>query len=185
MVHTWCAIQRAVSYCIADNFFDLLRLVAECTQRLRHSPVDDLEIAATREFLEFHQREIRFNAGRIAIHDKADRACWCDNSGLRIAVAIFFAHRDRKVPRGPGMFYQISLRAMGRIKRHRVGREILIGCCFAVSRSPVVAHYTQHMAFVFAIAREGTQLLRHLRRGGIGNAGHDRGNGTTDRTGFF
>ncbi len=40
----------------------------------RHGAVDDLPVAATGELLELHQREVRLDAGGVAIHDQADGA---------------------------------------------------------------------------------------------------------------
>jgi hypothetical protein len=48
-------------------------LVAECRQRLRHRTVDDLETAPP-ALLEFDERKIRLDPGRVAIHDQTDRA---------------------------------------------------------------------------------------------------------------
>ena len=48
--------------------------IAERAQRFGDGAVDDLEIAAAGELLEFDQREIGLDAGGVAIHDEADRA---------------------------------------------------------------------------------------------------------------
>src|SRR6476661_2382703 len=64
--------------------------IAERAQRLGDSAVDDLEVAAAGELLEFHQREIGLDAGGVAIHDKADGAGRRHHRYLRVAVAIDF-----------------------------------------------------------------------------------------------
>ncbi len=51
----------------------------------------------------------------------------------------------------------------------------------AISRAAVVADHPQHMLRVALVARKRAQLARHLGRGGIGHAGHQRGQRTAHR----
>src|SRR5690606_19872104 len=92
VVHAGCVCQRAMTDSISDDLLDRLVGIAERPKRLRHCAVDDLEVAAARELLELHESEVRLDAGRVAIHDKADRACRGDDGGLRIAIAIALTH---------------------------------------------------------------------------------------------
>ncbi len=62
--------------------------VAERAQGVGHGAVDDLEIAAAGELLELDQREIGLDAGRVAVHDEADRAGRGDHRDLGVAVAV-------------------------------------------------------------------------------------------------
>ena len=96
------AFQRAAADRVGDDRLDLGRRVAERRERLRHRPVDDLEVAAAGELLEFHQREVRLDAGRVAIHDEADRAGRRDDGRLGVAIAVLLAERDRALPRRDG-----------------------------------------------------------------------------------
>src|SRR3954452_14831084 len=63
--------ERAASHGIIDDALGRGLVIAERAQSLRHHAVDDLEIAAAGELLEFDQREIRLDPGRVAIHDEA------------------------------------------------------------------------------------------------------------------
>src|SRR5260221_6136968 len=66
--------ERAVADGVNFHLGDLAIAIAERAERLRHGAVDNLEVAAAGEFLELDQREIRLDAGGVAIHDQADRA---------------------------------------------------------------------------------------------------------------
>ncbi len=48
----------------------------------------------------------------------------------------------------------------------------------------MIAHDTQHVLRVAVVVRESAQLGRHLGRGGIGNAGHQRGEHAAQRAAF-
>ena len=85
------ALERAVADRIFDDALDGVLGIAETPERLRHHAVDDLEIAAAGELLEFDQREIGLDAGGVAVHHQADRAGRRDHRGLRIAVAVRLA----------------------------------------------------------------------------------------------
>ena len=90
--------QRAVADGIGLDLGDLALAIAERAQRRGHRVVDDLEVAAAGELLELHQREIGLDAGGVAIHDEADRAGRRDHGGLRVAIAVLLAERERRVP---------------------------------------------------------------------------------------
>ena len=88
----------AVADSVADDFFDLCRSVAQFLKRCWHRLVDDLEVSAAGQFLEFDQCEVRLDPCGVAIHDQTDGACWCDHCGLSIAVAVFLAQAQGFVP---------------------------------------------------------------------------------------
>ena len=90
--------QRAVTDGVGLDLGDLALAIAERAQRFGHGLVDDLEVAAAGELLELHQREVRLDAGRIAIHDEADRAGRRDHGRLRVAIAVLLAEFDGAVP---------------------------------------------------------------------------------------
>ena len=94
---------------------DLGRPVAQRPQGFGHGPVDDLEVAAARELLELHEREIGLDAGRVAIHHEADRARRRHDRDLGIAVAVLFAERDREIPgTARGMIHHGGIREAAR-----------------------------------------------------------------------
>src|SRR5450631_1860248 len=88
---------------VGHHFGDLWSRVSQRAKAFRHGAVDDLEIAAAREFLEFDESEIRLDAGGIAIHHEADGAGRRDDAHLRVAIAMTLAERHRAIPRGAGM----------------------------------------------------------------------------------
>jgi len=166
--------QRAAADRVIDNGGNRRIVIAERAQGLRHGAVDDLEIAAAGELLEFDQREIGLNAGRVAIHDEADRAGRRDDGRLCVAIAVALAHRNGEVPSGARMIDEVGLRTVGRVERHRRHVEAFIAGCQPMRGAGVIAHHAQHVLGVVRIARKRPELLGHLRRGRIGNAGHHR-----------
>ena len=85
--------EAAVADRIGLDLGDLRLRVAEHAQRLRHRPVDDLEIAAAGELLELDQREVGLDAGGVAIHHQADGAGRRDHRDLGVAIAVLLAER--------------------------------------------------------------------------------------------
>ena len=164
---------------------DVALAVAERAQRLGHGAVDDLPVAAAGELLEFHQREIRLDAGGVAIHDEANGAGRRHHRGLRVAVAIDLAEFERPVPGGLGAFDDVGLVAGGVIERHRADGERLIAARFAMRGAAVVADHPQHVGGVLLVAGEGAELLGHLGRGRVGDAGHDGGQRAAQRAAFL
>ena len=45
----------------------------------------------------------------------------------------------------------------------------------------MIAHHAQHVLAVFLVAGEGPELFGHFGRGGVADAGHDRGERAADR----
>ncbi len=77
----------------------LLRLaVAHVLEGWRDRLVGDLEVAAAGQLLELHQREVRLDAGRVAVHQQADRAGRREQRRLGVAVAVLVAEQQRAVP---------------------------------------------------------------------------------------
>ena len=72
----------------AMMFLISLGVVAEALQRFGHGAIDDLQHAAAREEFVFHQRDVGFDAGRVAIHEERDGAGRGEHGDLRIAVAV-------------------------------------------------------------------------------------------------
>ena len=103
--------ERAVADGIGLDLGDLAFAVAERAQRHGDGLVDDLPVAAAGELLEFHQREVRLDAGGVAIHHEADGAGRRHHGGLRVAVAVELAELERLVPGGLGVVDDVGLRA--------------------------------------------------------------------------
>ena len=76
---------------MCDDPLDLVRIVTEFLERGFDGLVDNLEHSAAREQLVFHERDVRFNSGRIAIHQKTNRARRRKHCDLRVAIAVLFA----------------------------------------------------------------------------------------------
>ena len=61
---------------VVEDLVDLFRAVAELLERRGHGLVDDLEEALADQLLVLDERDVRLNAGRIAIHHEGDGARW-------------------------------------------------------------------------------------------------------------
>ena len=91
-----------------DDLFHLVRRVAQPRQRLGHGAVDDLQRAAAGEQLVLHQRDVRLDTGRVAVHQERDRAGWRQHCDLRVAVAVLVALGQGGLPAVAGGLLQIS-----------------------------------------------------------------------------
>ena len=138
------------------------------------------QVAAAGELFEFHQGEIGLDAGGVAIHHQADGAGRGDHARLRIAVAVRLAERQRAVPGKFGMLREALIRTGLVVERHRRRRDFLVAGALAASGAAVIAHHAQHRLAVLGKAREGAELGRHFGGGGVGGAGHDRGERAAD-----
>ena len=165
--------QAAVANRIGDDLGNLRLTIAKRFQRRRNRAVDDLEIAATRQFLELHQREVRLDSRRVAIHDQTDGAGRGHDGGLGVAVAVLFAQPQRGIPGLARQGDQARLRAVAGIQRHGCHVDTDITGGVAHRRAAVVADHPQHVVGIAGIARESAQFPGHFGRGGIGHTGHD------------
>ena len=137
------------------------RAVAELLERHRHGVVDDLHQPAADELLVLDERDVRLDAGRVAIHHEADRAGRREHGGLRVAVAVLLAELDALVPD--------VLRVLEEILRHVRLVDVL-------ERRAVLAHHAQHRLAVLLVAGERPAVVaRDPRRLRVGRAVHDRG----------
>ena len=82
--------------------------------------VNDFQHAAAREQFVFHQRDIRFDAGRVAIHQETDRAGRRQHSDLRVAITVTLSKLRRAVPDFRSFFFQIREFLRIRDFAHRV-----------------------------------------------------------------
>ena len=148
--------------------------VAERAQGFRHRLVDDFEVAAAGEFLEFNEREIGLDAGRVAIHHEADGAGRRDDGRLGIAIAMLLTEFEGAVPGPSRRVAKASVFEGGVVQRHRCNGELFIKLCLAVRGAPMVAHDAQHVVGVRLVTRERPEFGGHLGARRVGNAGHDR-----------
>ena len=74
---------------VAEDGADLVAGVAEALEREGDGVVDDLEHAAADELLVLHQRDVRLDAGGVAVHHEADGAGGGEDRDLGVAVAVF------------------------------------------------------------------------------------------------
>ena len=176
--------QAARALAVADDVVDLAVGVAEPMQGAGHRLVDDLEVAAAGELLELDQREVGLDAGRVAVHDQADRAGRGDHGDLGVAVAVLLAELQGLVPSAAGRVEQVA-RADPRVDAHRRGVELLVlGLADRVGGPAMVADDPEHRLAVVGEAGEGPVLGRELGRGRVAGPGHHGGHGPADRDRF-
>ncbi len=115
--------ERPVAERIALDRRDFGGVIAERRQRLRNGPVDDLEIAAAGELLEFDEREIGLDPGRVAIHHQPDRAGRRQHRRLGIAETVLLTERQCPVPAAVGRRGEFRVRAIRHIERRGADRQ--------------------------------------------------------------
>ena len=86
---------------VGDDLLDLGRRVAELPQGGGHGVVDDLEVALADELLVLDERDVRLDAGRVAVHHEGDRAGRREERRLRVAVAVPLAELVGSRPTAP------------------------------------------------------------------------------------
>ena len=90
----------------------------------------------------------------------------------------------RFVPGIAGCRKQI-IRALPLVDSRRVNFKAFIVFGRIIGRIAMIAHYAQHVGFIFFVASECAQFAGHFCRGGIGSTGHNSGDRTADGTCFF
>ena len=158
------AFDRVVLVDVGQDRADLRLVVAERAQRERHGLVDDLEHAAAGELLVLHQRDVRLDAGRVAVHHEADRAGGGQHGGLRVAEAVDAARGEHIVPDAAGRVAQVG-RALG---------------VDLVDRVAVHLHHAEHRLAVLLVAVERTDRLGELAAGEVGRPVQERGDRAAD-----
>ena len=83
---------------VRDDVLDFRLAVTEPAQRIRHAAIDDLQHAAAGEQFVFHERDVGFDAGRVAIHQERNGAGRREHGDLRVAIAVLPALGQRAVP---------------------------------------------------------------------------------------
>ena len=124
-----------------DDLVDLVGRVAELLEPERHRAVDDRDLAAADELLRLDEREVRLDAGRVAIHHEADRPGRREHGRLRVAVAVHLAEVERRRPTPCGT--------------PRADRpEPTIRVLDVPDRRAVHRHHAEHRRRVLAVAGE-------------------------------
>ena len=93
---------------VGNDVFHLVRRVAQPRQCVGHGAVHDLQRPAAGEQLVLHQRDVRLDAGRVAVHEKRDRAGRRQHGDLRVAVAVLAALGQGRLPTVAGGVFQVS-----------------------------------------------------------------------------
>ncbi len=97
------AFDRLVLGQVVEDLAGLVGGVAELLERGRDGLVDDLEEALADQLLVLDERDVRLDAGRIAIHHEGDGAGGREHGDLRVAVAVLLAELERLVVDGRGV----------------------------------------------------------------------------------
>jgi len=147
---------------VGDDLLDLGFGVAQPVQGRGDGLVDQLEFSAADEPFVFDQGNVRFDAGGVAVHHKADGAGRCQHSHLGIAEAPAFAHLVGVVPDFIG--------GVGQRGGDEVGVD-LVEC------GAVFADNPQHRFAVFVEFGERAHGAGEDGRAQIGLAGHQGGQG--------
>ena len=92
---------------VRDDGFNRLRVITKATQAFGHGAIDDLQHAAACEQFVFHERDVRFNTGGIAVHEERDRAGRREHGDLGITIADLFATSQSTIPTFAGFGLEI------------------------------------------------------------------------------
>ena len=172
--------QGTVTDGIGLDLGDLRLAIAERTQGCGHGAVDDFEISAAGELLEFDQSKVGLDAGRIAIHDETDRARGRDHRRLRIAKAVLLAQLQRAIPGARCCLDEVRIGARRTIQRHRQGGERLVTLGLSLGGPAMIADDAQHIRGIGVVTGERPQLPRHFGTRRVGDTRHDGRDGAAD-----
>ena len=156
-----------------DDLLNFRRRITETLERVGHTTVDDLQHAAAGEEFVFHERDVRLDAGGVAVHEEGDGAGGREHGDLRIAVAVLLALGERGVPDAAGFFLQIVEVGAGLDLFHGVAVEL----DDAEHGFDVVFldRLVDAGAARVAVAFEGAHLSGDLSGGLVSFASHNRG----------
>src|SRR5580700_862210 len=170
--------QRTGSLRVSLDRADLFVRVAELMQRGINRLIDDLEIAAAGELLEFYQREVGLDAGRITVHHEPYGAGRSGYGDLSVTISSDFADGECFVPHLSSERPSL-LRKERRRVRYRLNAEAFIFARIdGVGRASMISNNAQHRIAIGVEACECTEILRELGRRTIRHAGKQR----VDRT---
>ena len=98
---------------------------------------------------------------------------------------MFLAQFKGFVPRLGSRHCERCVRTFVGFQRNRIDRQTFISVAEAMRGTTVVADDAKHVLAIRRVARKGTKLFGHCRRGGIGLTTHQRGHGGTDGAAFL
>ena len=81
--------------------------VVQAPQSVRHAAIHDLQHAATSEQFVFHERDVGFDAGGVAIHEEGDGASRREHGDLGVAVAMLLTFGQGTIPAMAGFSLEI------------------------------------------------------------------------------
>ena len=159
------ADDRVVLVDVGLDLADLGLRVAERLERQVDRAVDDLHLAAADELLELDQREVRLDAGRVAVHQEGDRPGRGEHRRLGVAVAVGLAEGDRLVPALAG---RVQQRLLDQLVVDLVGGGLV---------------HPHHLVVGLAVLRVrlvGADRAGDLGRAAVAAAGHQGGDRAGD-----
>ncbi len=138
-------VEREGAEDVSQDGLALVGAVAEVFQGRFDTLVGDLEVAAAGEFLELHQREVRLDAGGVAVHQQADGAGRRQQGRLRVAVAVVLAQARARSHdfAGRGSTRSAGARSAS-IPIGGDGELLVLGGGRVVGGAAVVADHAQH-----------------------------------------
>ena len=160
LVQAGRVFDRAGVVDVVDDRFDLGGRVTQAAQRPRHRLVDDLDHAAADELLVLHQRDVRLNARRVAVHHERDRPRWREHRGLCVAKTKCRTKLQCIIPR-----------AVRRVDHLRWSKR----CIYCTRIVTVFRNYAQHGLTIFVERGERTDALSDAGGGRVRMSRHDRG----------
>src|ERR1035437_5022019 len=173
---------RVAFFDVRDDFGDGGRIITEAEQRIWHAAIDDFQHPAACEQFVFHQRDVGFNAGRVAIHQKRNRAGRREHGDLRVAVAVLTSFGERAVPAFARFGFEIiEFRA-----RLNGFHGFAVQLDDAEHRLNVVLRhgFFNTGATGIAVTRKRAGGSGDFRALLVGMSGHDGGDGTGQRAAF-
>ncbi len=176
--------QRAVTHSVGRDLRDLAFAIAERAKRIGNRAVDDLEVAAACELLELHESKVGLDAGRVAIHDEADRAGGRDDGRLGVAEAELLTKLDGAIPCAACGEHDLTIRAALAVERDGRDRDLLVASRVTIGCATVIADDAQHVGAVRLITREGAELGGHFGARRVGDTGHECRDRTAEGAAF-
>ena len=167
------ALERAAPLDVVNDVLHLGLFVTEPAQGGRNGLVDDLEVAASGELFELHEREVRLDPGGVAVHQQADGPGRRDHRDLRVAEAVLFPQLEGTVGILLRGFQQVR-RAVLAVNAHRLHQQaFVLAVRHPEGGAAVVAQDAEHGFAVALVAGKRAEFLGHLRRGRVGGHVHD------------
>ena len=171
------AFERAMPFCVFDDFVGLLFIIAQLTEGVGHALIHNFKVPAAGQLFEFDQSKVGLDSGGIAVHHQSDSAGGCDHGDLRVAVTVLFAQFKCAVGILAGGLEQVIGTDARVDTQGQDGKALVLFGGFIPGGTAVVADHAEHVLPVVLISGESSQLFRHLGAGGVAGHVHDGGNG--------